>query len=400
MSVESNNNSNVFGHVAAGWESIRAVFEQNLNEGLDVGASLCIYYRGECVVNLAGGWKDAKTKQKPYTPDTLQLVFSTSKGIAAAAVALCVEKGWLDYQTPVAQYWPEFGANGKQDIPVSDLLAHRAGIPCVDQDLTPADVYDWNKMTSLLAAQKPYWKPGSGHGYHAYTVGFLVGELIQRVDPQHRSYSQFVRDELDSEFYVGIPDDQVEARVAPLLEKESNIPAANFPPMEPIVARTITCSGAFPMQSANSEAYFFNDPRLHRAALPAVNGIANAHTMARIYASLIDDIDENGQKKKCLLSKKVLALATENVTPENEVDQIMFGLASTFARGGFQLYDNMFNVLSEDAFGHKGMGGSLAFASPSYHLAFAHICNQLNSSVLAVDPRSLPILCISLRTKI
>ena len=103
---------------------------------------------------------------------------------------------------------------------MSNLLAHRAGLPCVEQQLTIDDVYDWNKMTSLLATQKPYWEPGSAHGYHSYTMGFLAGELIQRVDPQHRSYSQFVRDELDPEFYVGVPDDKVEARVAPLIGKE------------------------------------------------------------------------------------------------------------------------------------------------------------------------------------
>ncbi|CAF3752809.1 unnamed protein product [Rotaria sp. Silwood1] len=113
MSSSSNDN-NVFGQVAPGWEKVRTKFEQNLTDGSDAGASLCIYHLGECVVNLTGGWKDAETKKEPYTPDTLQLVFSTSKGIAAAAVALCVEKGWLDYEAPVAKYWPEFSVNGKE----------------------------------------------------------------------------------------------------------------------------------------------------------------------------------------------------------------------------------------------------------------------------------------------
>ncbi|UJR17943.1 hypothetical protein I4U23_004842 [Adineta vaga] len=378
-----------FGHVASGWESVRTVFEQNLIDGIEIGASLCIYHRGECVVNITGGWQDAKTKKEPYTPDNLQFVFSVSKGIAAAAVALCVEKGWIDYQTPVAHYWPEFGVNGKQDISVSDLIAHRAGLPCSEEDLTLDDVFDWKKITSLLAAQKPYWNPGSGHGYHAYTVGFLVGGLIERVDPQHRSYGQFVRNELDSEFYVGVPDDKVEARVAPLIEKENNTPGVSFPPMLPMIERALTCSGAFSMQSPSDKNYQFNDPRLHRAVVPAVNGISNAHTLARIYALLIDDINENGEKKKCLLSKKTLALATENVTPKNEVDQIMFGLVTTFARGGFQLHDDFFNVLTEDAFGHKGAGGSVAFASPSHHLTLAHVCNQLDFSMLAIDPRTI-----------
>lgn len=113
-STVGNKNFPVCGHVAKNWESIRSIFEQNLADDLDVGASLCIYYQGECVVDLAGGWKDAQTKKEPYTTDTLQLAFSTSKGVLAAAIALCVERGWLNYDAPVAKYWPEFAANGKE----------------------------------------------------------------------------------------------------------------------------------------------------------------------------------------------------------------------------------------------------------------------------------------------
>jgi CubicO group peptidase (beta-lactamase class C family) len=114
LAVNNNNTIPVFGHVAKNWETVRSVFEQNLADNLDVGASLSIYYQGQCVVDLSGGWKDSETKKEPYTPDTLQLIFSTSKGVVAAAIALCIERGWLDYNTPVVKYWPEFAANGKQ----------------------------------------------------------------------------------------------------------------------------------------------------------------------------------------------------------------------------------------------------------------------------------------------
>ena len=112
--LNNNNNKHVYGDVARGWESVRSVFEQNLIDGLDIGAGLCVYHRGQCVVDLCGGWKDVQTKKEPYTPETLQLVFSTTKGVAAAAVAICVDRGWLDYDITVAQYWPEFASNGKQ----------------------------------------------------------------------------------------------------------------------------------------------------------------------------------------------------------------------------------------------------------------------------------------------
>ncbi|CAF4355640.1 unnamed protein product, partial [Adineta steineri] len=161
----------VYGHVTSGWENIRSVFKQNLDDGLDIGASLCIYYRGNCVVDLTSGWKDPETKKEPYTSDTLQLVFSTSKGIISAAIALCVERQLLDYNAPVARYWPEFAANGKQNITISELLAHRAGIACVDEDnLTVEDGCNWSRMVSLIAAQKPHWEPGTAHGYHAHTL--------------------------------------------------------------------------------------------------------------------------------------------------------------------------------------------------------------------------------------
>ena len=139
-----------------------------------------------------------------------------------------------------------------------------------------------------------------------------------------------------------------------LLFFKDDMGAASFPPMDLIIEKTITCSGAFPVESPNSEKYLFNEPRLHRAVLPAANGISNAHTLARIYALLIGDVNENGEKKTCLLSKKTLALATENVTPVNEVDRILFGMITSFARGGFQVHGDFFNVLGEDAFGHKG----------------------------------------------
>ncbi|CAF3102955.1 unnamed protein product [Rotaria sp. Silwood2] len=349
----SSSDIHVFDHVASGWESVRAKFEQNLVDGVDVGACLCVHHLGECVVNLSGGWRDGKTKKEPYTPDTLQLIFSTSKGIAAAAAALCVESGWLDYQAPVAKYWPEFAVNGKENISVSDVLAHRAGLPCVDQQLTVEDVFDWGRMASLLAEQKPYWEPGSTHGYHAHTIGVLVGELIQRVDPQHRSYSQFVRDELDPEFYVGVSDDKVEARIAPLLAK-SGTGSATLPEMDRLTEKSMTCSGAFPLKAPSNWDVVFNQPRTHQAVMPAVNGISNAHSLARIYALLIGDVNENDTITKCLLSKKTLQSAIENVTPLDERDHSFFGLMTEFSRGGFELRGDFFKVLGEDGFGHKG----------------------------------------------
>ncbi|UJR38148.1 hypothetical protein I4U23_030826 [Adineta vaga] len=385
------NDINIHGYVASGWENVRTVFEQNFIDGLDVGASVCVYHRGECVVDLYGGWKDIENKEQLYTSRTLQLVFSTSKGIMAAAIALCVDRGWLDYDAPVAQYWPEFAANGKQNITVGELLSHRGGLPCVDEQLTLDDVCNWSRMTSLLAAQKPLWEPGTVHGYHVITIGFLAGELIHRVDPKHRSFGTFVREELDNEFYVGVSDDEIEARVAPLIKKITLNPIA-LPPMNLLTQKALTCSGAFAIDIPTSTDSIFNKTQLHRAEIPAANGITNARTLARIYARLMSDINENGEKKDRLISENTLSQATTSVTPTGEPDCVLFGVTSNFAKGGFHTYGNFFKAFGTEVFGHKGMGGSCAMAYPPQQISFAHVCNYLDFSVPTLDPRSVRLL--------
>ncbi|UJR36823.1 hypothetical protein I4U23_029536 [Adineta vaga] len=388
LSTPNHNNSmkHVYGHITPGWENVRSVFEQNLTDGSDIGAGLCIYHRGKCVVDLSGGWKDVETKKEPYTLDTLQLVFSTSKGIIAAAVALCVERKWLDYDLPVAQYWPEFAANGKQNITVGDLLAHRAGLSFVDEDITVHDAYSWSYMTSLLSLQKPHWEPGTTHGYHAHTLGYLAGELIRRVDPSYRSYGQFVRDELDKEFYVGIPNDTVEGRISPLIRK---IDTSNIRPSRSQTDKALTCSGAFPI---GRPKLIYNDVHFHRAELPAVNGITNARSLARIYSLLIGDINENNHIQTRLVSEDTLNQAIENVTPKDELDIHSYNMPTIFGKGGFQLFGECFQIFGDGVFGFTGYGGSCAFAYPIHQLAYGYVCNHLDPSALNVDPRNLRVI--------
>ncbi|CAF4940526.1 unnamed protein product [Rotaria sp. Silwood1] len=390
----STKDNNVHGYISPGWECVQLAFEQNFNEGLDIGASLCVYHRGKCVVDLYGGWKDPETKKEPYTEDTLQLVFSTAKGIMAAAVALCVERGWLDYNVPVSKYWPQFGYNGKENILLKDLLSHRAGLPYIDQQLTIEDVCDWSHMISLLIAEKPHWDPGSMHGYHGHTIGFVVGELIRYVDPQHRSYGKFVREELDNQCYIGIYDDQVEARVAPLIRKKINTKNNDvINSLDSLSEKTLSCSGAFPLQPyENSSGIIYNEIQLHQAELPAVNAISNARSLARIYARLMGDIVENEKKIERLLSEKTLLEAIENVTPVGEPDRTMPMIKTAFGKGGFQVYGEIFNVFGDNVFGHNGFGGSCALAYPPDKLSYAHVCNQLDTSGFIIDQRSIRLL--------
>ena len=177
------------GFVAPGWQGVADAFAHNIETREDIGAGVAVFHKGECVVDIAGGYFDKEATQ-PYTRDTLQLVFSTTKGVVATAVAMCVERGLLAYEQPVSLYWPEFAARGKEHVTVAKLLSHQAGLYTVDGDLTYEEVLDWNTMVARLADTPPLFPVGSTHGYHAITFGWLAGELVRRVDG--RSIWQFI----------------------------------------------------------------------------------------------------------------------------------------------------------------------------------------------------------------
>ena len=195
------------GFVADGWSDVADVLASNIDNRDDVGAGVSVFHRGKCVVDIAGGFFD-KEATKPYTLDTLQLVFSSTKGVVATAVAMCVQRGLLSYEDPVSQIWHEFAAHGKENVTVAQLLSHQAGLYTVDGPLTFEEVLDWNTMVSRLANTAPLFPVGSTHGYHAFTFGWLAGHLVRLVDG--RSIGRFIREEIanpmGSEIYVGLPE--------------------------------------------------------------------------------------------------------------------------------------------------------------------------------------------------
>ncbi len=225
-------------------------------------------------------------------------------------------------------------------------------MPYIDQTLTLEDACNWSRMIDLLIEEQPHWIPGSTHGYHGHTTGYIAGELIRRIDPQHRSYGQFVHDELDREYYVGISNDQIEERVVPLFEKQVDHKTDAVNLMASIYDKTLTCSGALPIGQPSQMIY--NESRVHRAELPAVNGITNARSLARIYSLLINDVHENGKTFKCLLSQNTLIQAITNVTPENEPDRTLYDYPTRFSKSGFQIYGECFEILGDGVFGHTG----------------------------------------------
>jgi len=217
MSKFKINESMIHGFIEPGFEEVKEKFINNFKKGEEVGAACTAYYKGKKVVDLWGGYRDAKTRD-PWKEDTLVLVFSTTKGISGLACALAHSKGYFEYDEKVSKYWPNFAQNGKEDITIRQLLSHKAGLCAIDEPLDLDALGDPDKMESAIAKQKPLWEPGKLHGYHGITLGWYESELIRRTDPQHRTIGQFFRDEiarpLGLEIYIGLPDEVPDSRIA------------------------------------------------------------------------------------------------------------------------------------------------------------------------------------------
>ena len=376
------------GTVAAGWEAVEAAFHENFQTGEDTGAAVSVYHRGQKVVDLWGGSFDGG--DHPYDDDTLQLVFSTTKGITAIAVGICVQRGLLDYAAPVTKYWPEFGAHDKGDATVAQLLSHQCGLFSIQGQMTLAEALDWDTITARMADTAPEWPIGTMHGYHAVTYGWLAGELIRRVDPSHRGVGQFVQDEiagpLGIEFYIGLAE-ALEPRVAPILgvpiTTESDDPVVKamleqFMGPDSNGGRALTLNGVFTGEG------LFNSRAIHAAEIPAANGITNARSLAKIYAATMVPID--GVQ---LLDDDVRNTARITVTPDGEPDACLI-MPTTFGMG-FMTHGMFTPYAGPGSYGHPGAGGSVGFAQPERELAFGYVMNQAASN-LAGDMRAARLI--------
>jgi CubicO group peptidase (beta-lactamase class C family) len=360
MTSSDLNDPVIDGSYEPGFKPVHDAFRNNFRHEDEIGAALAVYHRGELVVDLWGGLADPRD-HTPWTQDTLAYVYSTTKGMTTSCANLLIQQGHLNPDAPVARYWPEFAQNGKKEIPVRWLLTHQAGLPRLDHPIPLTEALTWHPMVNALAAQVPIWQPGDGHGYHAHTFGWLVGELIRRTSGQ--TPGQFFQDHfakpLDLEFWIGLPT-RHQHRVARILE-----PVAIEPDTNP---------------TAVTKPHFDpNDPRVHAAELPASNGIGTARSIARLYAALIDSDHP-------ILTHDTLAAATTEYA--NGHDRTLdkhtrFGL-------GYGLPSRTFPFFGGNSFGHGGRGGSLGFADPDHHIAFGYIMNNMRPG-LASDNRTTNI---------
>jgi len=372
------------GFVAPGWETVDAAFQSNFTAGEEVGASAAVYHRGVKVVDVWGGTSDSDGA--PYDDATLQLVFSTTKGITAIAVAICQQRGLLNYTDTVATHWPEFAAKGKQHATVAQLLSHQCGLFSVQGEISLAEALDWEAVTARLADTAPEWPIGTAHGYHALTFGWLAGELVRRVDPAHRGFGQFVAEEitgpLDAELWIGLPE-ALEPRVSPLIgglptteHEDPKIQAMleQFLGPDSNAGRALSLNGAF---TGNG---MFNRREVHAAEIPAANAITNAASLARIYAATIGEID--GVR---LLNADTVDVIRATVTPPAEMDACLM-METTFGMG-FMTSGPFSMFAGAGSFGHPGAGGSVAFAQPERELALGYAMNKMASN-LANDVRA------------
>jgi CubicO group peptidase (beta-lactamase class C family) len=359
------------GFVRSGFEAVAEAFAANFASEAEVGAAFAAYVDGEVVVDLWAGLAD-RHRGWPWERDTLVGIFSGSKGMVATCLLLLLERGLLELESPVAQYWPEFAEHGKECILVRDVVSHQAGLPGLETPVTIAEVSDDLRMASLLAEQSPALPPGTGPRYHAVTFGWLGGELVRRVDG--RSIGRFLHEEiaapLDLDIWIGLPE-EFEARVA-VIERspdfgleQSNLGASSE--QDPI-SWSIWSN---PPRFAEGQLAA-NDRRWHAAEIPATNGIVTARSLARLYGCLAIGGEIDGVR---LLSPETIAQGrhclARGVDPD--VGAMAIGI-------GYELQtENLTLGPPSDAFGHTGAGGSVHGAWPSLRTGFSYTPNQLGS---------------------
>ncbi len=374
----------IHGHCDPRFEAVREVFAENLEGGNDLGAGVAFTLHGEPVVDLWGGFLDLEHTQ-PWERDTLVNLYSTTKGMTAICAHQLVERGQLDVDAPVAEYWPEFAAAGKASIPVRQLLCHQAGLPAIRKPLETSVLYDWEALTAALAEQEPWWEPGTRHGYHALTFGHLVGEVIRRVSGQ--SVGQFFRENvaqpLDADFQIGLPDKD-HARTSTLHGRliggdpkasGSEIPEPLKAFMRDMADPTTMTGGAFNNPRIPPDAV--NSAEWRRAEIPAANGHGTARSLARIYGALACGGEVDGVR---ILDGKSIDRAIE--VQADGPDAVLGGMPMRFGLG-FMLRSPIMPLSPNPrAFGHPGAGGSIGMADPDAGVGFGYTPNKMQMGLV------------------
>lgn len=381
--------ADIHGFVAPGFETVRDTFVENFALRDELGGACCAYRNGEKIVDLWGGVRN-KTTGEAWDEDTMVVVYSTTKGLAAMTMALLHSRGMIDYDECVAKYWPEFAQNGKERITVRQLLGHQAGLFAFDESVDKATVADLDRLAELMARQKPAWEPGTRQGYHAITLGFYEGELLRRADPEHRSLGQFFQDEIATplglEFYIRLPENIPNSRFADIEPVGISKRLFGFP-LKFMLATMDHRSNIYRALVVNPGSAIVHDKESiysRNLEVPSGGGVGTARAIAKAYGVFAAGGQELGLRKETLD-----ALAAPAIAPTNGFyDECMLAEAK-FSLGFGKPSDTM-PMPSPSAFGHPGAGGSMGFADPENGLGYAYVTNRMGMQ-LTGDARDLAL---------
>jgi CubicO group peptidase (beta-lactamase class C family) len=365
---------------------VREAFAENFSRRNELGAACCVYYRGRKAVDLWGGICNAATSE-PWEEDTMVLVYSATKGLAAMVMAVAHSRGWLDYEERVCTYWPEFAQEGKDKITLRQLLAHQGGLFALPEAADRNLIADLNRLAVVLAQQKPAWEAGERQAYHRITLGYYQGELLRRVDPKHRSLGQFFQDEIASplglDVYIRLPQAIPNSRLASLEwpSRWAMLPDMPFP----LALASFNPRSNLRRAMVGTGIALDND-RIYARELevPSGGGVGTARAIARAYGVFATGGQELGLRAETLEALKAPAIPSRRgFYDECMKGEIQFSL-------GFMKPSALWPFGSPAAFGAPGAGGSFGFADPQEGIGYAYVANRMRMKVTG-DPREVAL---------
>lgn len=377
-------NIGIYGSVEPEFETVREVFEENFEYRNELGAACCIYYKGKKVVDLWGGIRN-ETTSEPWEENTMVLVWSTTKGLSALAMALAHSQGLYDFDVPVSRYWPEFAQHGKEKITVRQLFAHQAGLIAFAEQSDMEIIADLDQLAVVLARKKPEWKPGTRHGYHGLTLGFYQSELLRHVDPKGRSLGQYFQDEiatpLELDFYIRLPEDIPNTRLATLRSPKFGFSAIRSAPIRFVIAVMNPRSAA--RRALVGTEFCLDEDRIYTRnyEVPSGGGVGTARAIAHAYSVFATGGKELGIRKETLQELKA-----PPIMPLKGYRDVALKTDTCYSLGFTRSLPNT-AFGSPSAYGMMGTGGSFGFADPKYELGYGYVLNGLGTS-FPTDPRS------------
>jgi CubicO group peptidase (beta-lactamase class C family) len=370
------------------FENVREVFAKCVASSKEVGAAIAFTLDGESVVDLWGGYADESCTRE-WERDTIVNTYSTTKGMTALCAHRLIERGLIRLDEPVAKHWPEFAQKGKEKVPFRWLLSHQVGLPAIREPLPPETLYDWDAMCAALASTEPWWEPGTQHGYHPVTYGFLVGEVIRRVTGKTvgQMFREEVAEPLGADFHIGLPPEHhhrvsdLLGSIAPAKPKDGSAPApvkikgplGDF--MRDMADSTTMVGAAFNNPRIRSGAH--NTAEWRQAEIPAANGHGNARALARVYGALACGGEVDGVR--LLEPQSIVQARTEQASGP---DQTLANMPMRFGLGYMLRSEFMPFSPSENAFGHPGAGGSIGMADPDAGVGFGYVMNKMGMGLV------------------